>query len=116
MLLIRTVGRLSGMGSPTVSTAIQDITRVSQILDGLEQKVDDQLKVRQSQLGALMGVGRADQLIPGSESGARRSDGYADRINACRARLPDVARLHRGSCRYEIRTRHRSYKSGWRDF
>jgi putative nucleotidyltransferase with HDIG domain len=59
MLLIRTIGRLSGMGSPTVSTVIQDITRISQSLTDLEQKVDDQLKVRQSQLGALMGVGRA---------------------------------------------------------
>jgi transcriptional regulator with GAF, ATPase, and Fis domain len=59
MLLIRTVGRLSGMGSPTVSTVIQDITRISQSLTDLEQKVDDQLKVKQSQLGALMGVGRA---------------------------------------------------------
>jgi len=58
MLLIRTVGRLSGMGSPTVSTVIQDITRISQSLTELEQKVDDQLKVRQSQLGALMGIGR----------------------------------------------------------
>ena len=59
LLLIRTVGRLSGMSNPTVSTVIQDITRVSQSLRDLEQKVDDQLKVRQSQLGALMGVGRA---------------------------------------------------------
>jgi putative nucleotidyltransferase with HDIG domain len=59
MLLIRTVGRLSGLGNPTVSTVIQDITRVSQSLVELEQKVGDHLQVRQSQLGALMGVGRA---------------------------------------------------------
>src|SRR5688572_20942950 len=59
LLLIRTVGRLSGLSNPTVSTVIQDITRVSQSLLDLEQKVDDQLKVKQSQLGALMGVGRA---------------------------------------------------------
>ncbi|MGZ9221980.1 MAG: HD domain-containing phosphohydrolase [Anaerolineales bacterium] len=58
-LLIRTVGSLSGMQNPTVSRVIQDITQVSQSLIDLEQKVDDQLKVRQSQLGALMGVGRA---------------------------------------------------------
>src|SRR5688500_8382461 len=59
LLLIRTVGRLSGLSNPTVSAVIQDITRVSQCLLDLEQKVDDQLKVKQSQLGALMGVGRA---------------------------------------------------------
>jgi putative nucleotidyltransferase with HDIG domain len=58
-LLIRTVGRLSGMGNPTVSTVIQDITRVSQSLVDLEQNIGDQLNVQQSQLGALMGVGRA---------------------------------------------------------
>ena len=58
-LLIRTVGRLSGMGNPTVSTVIQDITWVSQSLADLEQNIGDQLNVRQSQLGALMGVGRA---------------------------------------------------------
>ena len=59
ILLIRTVGRLSGLGNPTVSTVIQDITRVSQSLVELEQKVGDHLQVRQGQLGALMGVGRA---------------------------------------------------------
>ena len=56
-LLIRTVGRLSGMGNPTISTVIQDITRISQSLVDLEQKVGDHLQVRQSQLGALMGLG-----------------------------------------------------------
>jgi putative nucleotidyltransferase with HDIG domain len=58
-LLIRAVSRLSGMGNPTISTVIQDITRVSQGLLDLEQKVDRELKSGQSELAALMGVGRA---------------------------------------------------------
>ena len=58
-LLIRVVGRLSNAGNPIVSTAIQDITRTTQSVSTLEQSVGDFLKVRQSQLGALMGVGRA---------------------------------------------------------
>ena len=57
--LIGTVGRLSGMNNPMISTVIQDITHVSQSLRDLEQKVGDHLKLRQSELGALMGVGRA---------------------------------------------------------
>jgi HD-GYP domain-containing protein (c-di-GMP phosphodiesterase class II) len=59
MLLIRAVDRLSGMGNPTVSTVIQDITRVSQRLLALEQEAADHLKARQSQLEALMSVGQA---------------------------------------------------------
>jgi len=58
-LLMRVVGSLTKMGNPIVSTAIQDITRVTQSVSTLEQSVNDYLKVRQSQLGALMGVGRA---------------------------------------------------------
>lgn len=58
-LLIGTVGRLSGMNNPRISTVIQDITHISQSLKDLEQKVGEHLKVRQSELGALMGVGRA---------------------------------------------------------
>jgi putative nucleotidyltransferase with HDIG domain len=53
------VGNLSGGGNPLVSTAIQDVTRVTQSLNGLEQLVNDQLKVWQSQLEALMKIGRA---------------------------------------------------------
>ena len=58
-LLMRVVGSLTKMGNPIVSTAIQDITRITQSSSILEQSVNDYLKVRQSQLGALMGVGRA---------------------------------------------------------
>ena len=58
-LLMRVVGSLTKTGNPIVSTAIQDITRITQSSSILEQSVNDYLKVRQSQLGALMGVGRA---------------------------------------------------------
>jgi putative nucleotidyltransferase with HDIG domain len=58
-LLMRVVGSLTKMGNPIVSAAIQDITRITQSSSILEQSVNDYLKVRQSQLGALMGVGRA---------------------------------------------------------
>ena len=58
-LLIGTIGRLSGMNNPRISAVIQDITHISQSLKDLEQKVGEHLKVRQSELGALMGVGRA---------------------------------------------------------
>jgi putative nucleotidyltransferase with HDIG domain len=57
--LLRVVGNLTKTGNPIVSTAIQDITQTTQTVSNLEQSVNDYLKVRQSQLGALMGVGRA---------------------------------------------------------
>jgi putative nucleotidyltransferase with HDIG domain len=58
MLLMNVVDGLSRSGNPIVSTAIQDITRVSQSLLMLEQSVGDQLKLKQSQLRALMSVGQ----------------------------------------------------------
>ena len=58
-LLMKVVGGLTKVGNPVVATAIQDTTRVTQSVSNLEQAVNDYLKVRQSQLGALMGVGRA---------------------------------------------------------
>jgi putative nucleotidyltransferase with HDIG domain len=58
-LLMNVVDSLSRSGNPIVSTAIQDITRVSQSLLMLEQSVSDQLKLKQSQLRALMSVGQA---------------------------------------------------------
>ena len=58
-LLVRVVGNLSKAGNPIISTAIQDVTRVTQSASSLEQSVNDYLNSRQSQLGALMGVGRA---------------------------------------------------------
>ena len=57
-LLMRVVGSLTKTGDPVVSVAIQDMTRATQSVSVLEQTVNDYLKVRQSQLGALMGVGR----------------------------------------------------------
>ncbi len=58
-LLMNVVDGLSRAGNPIVSTAIQDVTRVSKTVQNLEQGVADHLHVRQSQLGALMGVGHA---------------------------------------------------------
>ena len=57
-LLMRVVGSLTKTGDPVVSIAIQDMTRATQSVSVLEQTVNDYLKVRQSQLGALMGIGR----------------------------------------------------------
>jgi len=58
-LLMTVVANLPRTGDPTISTAIQDITRLTHSVSNLEQLIDDHLKVRQSQLGALMGVGQA---------------------------------------------------------
>lgn len=58
VLLMNVVDSLSRSGNPIVSTAIQDITRVSQSLLMLEQGISDQLKLKQSQLRALMSVGQ----------------------------------------------------------
>ena len=57
-LLMNVVDSLSRSGNPIVSTALQDITKVSQSLLMLEQSVGDQLKLKQSQLRALMSVGQ----------------------------------------------------------
>ncbi|HJR81068.1 MAG TPA: HD domain-containing phosphohydrolase [Anaerolineales bacterium] len=67
-LLMNVVDGLSRSGNPIVSTAIQDITRVSQTLLMLEQSVNDQLKLKQSQLRALMSVGQ----VINSSLGLRR--------------------------------------------
>src|SRR5215213_9387137 len=56
IMLMNVVDSLSRSGNPIVSTAIQDITRVSQSLLMLEQTVGDQLKLKESQLRALMSV------------------------------------------------------------
>jgi putative nucleotidyltransferase with HDIG domain len=56
-LLTSVVARLTLMGNPIVSTAIQDITSITESLDRLELGVNDQLTDRRSQLSALMGVG-----------------------------------------------------------
>jgi putative nucleotidyltransferase with HDIG domain len=57
-LLMNVIDSLSRSGNPIVSTALQDITRISQSLLMLEQGVSNQLKLKQSQLGALMNVGQ----------------------------------------------------------
>src|SRR6185436_16110012 len=57
-LLMRTVGSLTKTGNPIVSAAIQDISRATQSLGSLERTVSDYLSTSQSELGALMGVGR----------------------------------------------------------
>ncbi len=67
-LLMNVVDSLSRSGNPIVSTAIQDITRVTQSLLLLEQSVGDQLKLNQSQLRALMSVGQ----VINSSLGLRR--------------------------------------------
>ena len=58
ILLMNVIDDLSRTGNPIVSAAIQDVTRVSKTVQKLEQGIKDHLQVRQSQLGALMGVGR----------------------------------------------------------
>ena len=57
-LLMNVVDALSRNGNPIVSTAIQDVTRVSEKIRKLELGVNEHAQVRQSQLGALMGIGR----------------------------------------------------------
>jgi putative nucleotidyltransferase with HDIG domain len=56
-MLTSVVSRLTLMGNPHVSMAIQDIRQVSDSLSSLERGVNEQLKDRRSQLKALMGVG-----------------------------------------------------------
>lgn len=58
LMLTNVVDSLSRLGNPIVSTAIQDITRISQSLLLLEQGLADQLKLKESQLRALMSVGQ----------------------------------------------------------
>ena len=57
-LLMNVMDALSRNGNPIVSTAIQDVTRVSEKIRKLELGVNEHANVRQSQLGALMGIGR----------------------------------------------------------
>ncbi|HJS19801.1 MAG TPA: HD-GYP domain-containing protein [Anaerolineales bacterium] len=56
-MLTSVVARLTLMGNPIVSTAIQDIRCVSESLDRLEVGVNGQFEDRKSQLKALMGIG-----------------------------------------------------------
>ena len=59
ILLMNIIDGLSRTGNPIVSAAIQDVTRVSKTIQKLEQNVQEHLQIRQSQLGALMGIGHA---------------------------------------------------------
>ena len=56
-MLTSAVAKLSLMGNPHVSMAIQDLRKVSDTLSSLEMGIDSQLRDRRSQLKALMGVG-----------------------------------------------------------
>src|SRR6185369_3278162 len=56
-MLTSIVSKLSLTGNPMVSTAIQDITHVSQTIYKIEQNVSDNLSLRKSQLTALMEIG-----------------------------------------------------------
>lgn len=66
-ILTSVVARLTLMGNPIVSTAIQDITRITESLDRLEIGVNDQLTDRRSQLSALMGIGNMINSSLGKE-------------------------------------------------
>jgi len=66
-MLTAVVTKLTLMGNPIVSTAIQDITRIKDSLNNLERGVNDQLTDRRSQLKALMGVGNMINSSLGKE-------------------------------------------------
>ena len=57
-LLMSATTSLAGAGGAESANIIRDVSRITQSLLELEQGVVDQLKVRESQLGALMGIGR----------------------------------------------------------
>jgi len=65
--LMSIVRNLTLTGNPIVSTAIQDITRVSQSLQRMELGVSDRLQVKRSQLTALMGIGSVINSSLGKE-------------------------------------------------
>jgi len=56
-LLVSITSGVARMGGAEAAVVIRDVSRVTQSLVGLEQSVLDYLKSRQSQLGALMGIG-----------------------------------------------------------
>ena len=57
-LLMSATASLASAGGTESANIIRDVSRITQSLLELEQGVVDQLKVRESQLGALMGIGR----------------------------------------------------------
>lgn len=58
-LLTSTTASLAKLGAADGANLIRDVSRITQSLADLEQGVLDQLKNRESQLGALMGIGSA---------------------------------------------------------
>jgi putative nucleotidyltransferase with HDIG domain len=65
--LMSVVSKLTLTGNPMVSTAIQDITRVSRSIYDLELGVNDHLNSRRNQLTALMGIGSVINSSLGKE-------------------------------------------------
>lgn len=57
-LLVSATGSLARAGGSESASLLRDISRITQALVDLEQGVIDQLKIREMQLGALMGIGR----------------------------------------------------------
>jgi putative nucleotidyltransferase with HDIG domain len=57
VLLMNVMDSLSRSGNPIVSRAIQDLTHVSQSLVKLEQSMNEEMRVEQSQFRALKAVG-----------------------------------------------------------
>ncbi len=58
-LLMRATGSLVKSGGAESADILRDVSRITQSLVNLEQAVVDQLKIRESQRDALMGIGRA---------------------------------------------------------
>lgn len=66
-ILMSVVSKLTLTGNPMVSTAIQDITRVSQSIHHLELGVSDHLNSRRNQITALMEIGSVINSSLGKE-------------------------------------------------
>ena len=58
-MLMSVTSNIARMGGAESTNIIREMSRITQSMVSLEQSVQDQLKSRESQLGALMGVGRA---------------------------------------------------------
>jgi hypothetical protein len=65
--LMSVVSKLTLTGNPMVSTAIQDITRLSQSIHNLELGVQNHLNLGRDQLTALMGIGSVINSSLGKE-------------------------------------------------
>ncbi len=76
-MLASVVDKLTLMGNPNVSIAIQDIRQISDSLSHLEMGVNNQLRDRRSQLKALMGVGN---MINSSLGRQRVLEGVMDSL------------------------------------